>query len=972
MLHIGLILGLILGYVGHAFGASQGVRDGVVDVSAWNGQESIDLSGTWRSAENRLIEGPDIATMPAEQWTEIPVPTLSSYKAEGDQSLLQRTYVLEIKGLRGEQSRSIYFPSMGLISYRVLFYHLESKTQYVLGEFGRVDRDPKQRVHVYSGNNVLPMPRIGGDGYLIIQTNAYPYFEKMVYPYTIPTTLTIGSTEPLVRKARRHFYEVSFVLGLFILMSIFNFALYLQRPAEKANLYLAVASFFMAWRYASTEGYISQLQGAATPFLFDLNQAGLVFAPVVAGFWLSLFLRSTYPKQIWRRYPYLWVVLITGMLGNTLVNSLHHTQGNWILQTLLSMVFFLYGCIGNFRAAWQKEEGAKLGLLGLTLVFIAHLNDFFVVTATYNFIYLGHYSLVMLIFLQSLIVGLRFALTFDRAIVLGEELKTKNAALEAQQAEITSLNRSLKEYNDTLEMKVEEKTRDIVSILNNIRQGILAIREPDGTLAPEHSRHLEVMLGIKKTEGQNVADLCLTPMDLGSDRIDQAKNALSMMIGEDPLAFELNQDALPREVSRRDEQGQQTFELDWSPVIAGDRIEKVLLVMRDVTEIKRLRQDAENQASELLLIADIINVPKDRFEGLIEAAERLIDSNRDLLRGVAQVDSAGVDRLYRNLHTVKGMMRTYQMRQVTDLVHTAEDRYKRIKQGESCEREILLQDLETIREILGRMVQVNRQKLGRSSTQDNRYMLIDKMQFEENLRSIREIDIQALQSADQSRLERIKSLFYKVAYTPLKKVLEAQLSGLGALAESVSKKAPTVVFDDPGISINRDIHEALNNVFNHLLRNTIDHGLETPEVRRRKGKPEAGVIHFKLSLFHDQLRIDCEDDGAGLNLQKIRSKAIEKGYMAKDQVVTRRSLVEFILRPDFSTAERVTDISGRGVGMDAVRSFVEEIHGTFDIEVQQPESTEIEPVPAHFVIILPENHFQRMEPHIIGTSDAAA
>ncbi len=343
------------------------------------------------------------------------------------------------------------------------------------------------------------------------------------------------------------------------------------------------------------------------------------------------------------------------------------------------------------------------------------------------------------------------------------------------------------------------------------------------------------------------------------------------------------------------------------------------------------------------------------------ATERLVEANRDLLARLAHVDSHSVDRLYRNLHTVKGMMRGYQLREITEIVHTAENRYRAIKTGTVVEPSLLMDDLDKILALVRRMAEINRQKLGRSSIHDHQYILIDKRQFEDNLRTIREIDIQMLQADDQSRFESIRRLFYKVAYAPLSKVLESQLEGLPHLARSLNKNPPQIEFIDQGFSINREIHEAINNIFTHLLRNSIDHGLETNEERVAKGKAPAGLITFKSSLFHGQLHIEYSDDGAGIDLQKVRNKAIEKGLLRPEQDVSRQDLVDFILQPGFSTSERVTDISGRGVGMDAVRAFVEEIDGTFEIKLDEPNSFELKDIPAHFIIILPENRFQNIE-----------
>jgi signal transduction histidine kinase len=950
------ILTLLLGWTAPRLEALE-VQNGTIDLSAWDGASKISLNGNWMSVEDELVEGKQLA---AHVLTPIPVPTPEKFEGQRESRLSQRTYVLRIQGLRFDQPVSLWIENMGVRSHRFLFFHEASGLQYELAELGKVSREPKERVHVFTNNHAIDLPQLTGSGILLIQVNAYPYFQGPVPSFRILYPLEFGPRHALNKKAQFHVYEESFVLGLFALMALFNLALFIQRPAEKGTLYLFGLTCSFAWRYLSTDGYLYRIFEPSI-FVYEMNLLGLACAPLSCGLFLSLFLRTTFPRQVSAYFPILAALLIGAMIIHTLLTSIVLAQSYWVPYTIVLLILFFGVCFVSLRAALAREEGAVLGILGIALIFAGHTNDFLVATSAYNFMYLGHYSLVLFIFTQSLVVGRRFALTFERAVVMGRELKTKNAALIQQQSEIQSLNQSLKEYAETLEQKVEEKTRDIVSILNNIRQGIMAVKSPNGELAKEHSLYLETMIGVRKTEGMNVLDACFVGFDISEDQLDQLRNALSMIIGEDSLAFDLNQSALPTELKRNGPQGVQIFELDWSPVIAGSRIEKLLLVIRDVTEIKRLRLEAEDQAAELKLIADIINVPKERFGGLMTATDRLIEANRDILVRLDQLDAGSVDRLYRNLHTVKGMMRSYQMRQITDLVHTAENRYKALKAGESVGIPELLEDLDRILGLVRRMVEINRNKLGRGSNQDHHYILIDKRQFEENLRSIREIDFQALQADDQSRFEKIRTLFYKVAYTPLHKVLEAQIEGLPHLARSLNKLPPRMEFIDQDFSINREIHETINNVFTHLLRNSLDHGLESTEQRRASGKSLDGHITVKLSAFHDQLRIDYTDDGCGIDLKRIREKALEKGLLRADQHVTHQLLVDLILQSGFSTSERVTDISGRGVGMDAVRSFIEEINGTFAVRVDEPNSTVLKSVPAHFVIILPENRFQRID-----------
>ncbi len=133
--------------------------------------------------------------------------------------------------------------------------------------------------------------------------------------------------------------------------------------------------------------------------------------------------------------------------------------------------------------------------------------------------------------------------------------------------------------------------------------------------------------------------------------------------------------------------------------------------------------------------------------------------------------------------------------------------------------------------------------------------------------------------------------------------------------------------------LDKTIVEAIKDPLTHLVRNSVDHGIESPEVRLANQKPEEGCL--RLRAFHEggQVNIEIIDDGAGLNLDRIRQKAVDRGLVSPDQVarMSERDIAMLIFAPGFSTAAQVTNVSGRGVGMDVVKTNVEKIGGTVDI-----------------------------------------
>ncbi|MGE5589057.1 MAG: chemotaxis protein CheW [Bacillota bacterium] len=142
--------------------------------------------------------------------------------------------------------------------------------------------------------------------------------------------------------------------------------------------------------------------------------------------------------------------------------------------------------------------------------------------------------------------------------------------------------------------------------------------------------------------------------------------------------------------------------------------------------------------------------------------------------------------------------------------------------------------------------------------------------------------------------------------------------------------------------LDRSVIEEISDPLMHLLRNSVDHGIEPPEDRVRAGKPARGQIVLEASHEENSIVITVRDDGRGIDPEKIRAKAIEKGFLAEDAArrLTEHEVTELIFAPGFSTAEKVTDISGRGVGMDVVHKNIEKLNGHIEIDTTLGKGTE--------------------------------
>jgi two-component system chemotaxis sensor kinase CheA len=148
-----------------------------------------------------------------------------------------------------------------------------------------------------------------------------------------------------------------------------------------------------------------------------------------------------------------------------------------------------------------------------------------------------------------------------------------------------------------------------------------------------------------------------------------------------------------------------------------------------------------------------------------------------------------------------------------------------------------------------------------------------------------------------------------------------------------------VILIGPDTELDKEVIEHISDPLKHLVRNCVDHGIETAEERQAKGKTLSGIIELKAYQRGGSIFIEISDDGRGIDLMDIRQRALEQGWIQPDQVLRKEDLLRFVLRPGFSTNSKVTELSGRGVGMDVVKTQLDQLGGTIDIDTEKDKGT---------------------------------
>lgn len=168
------------------------------------------------------------------------------------------------------------------------------------------------------------------------------------------------------------------------------------------------------------------------------------------------------------------------------------------------------------------------------------------------------------------------------------------------------------------------------------------------------------------------------------------------------------------------------------------------------------------------------------------------------------------------------------------------------------------------------------------------------------------------------------------------------------LSRKLNKKMELVMSGED-TELDRTVVDQIGDPLQHLLRNSADHGLESAELRKERGKPETGTIRLNAFQEGNNVIIEVGDDGNGIDTERVKSKVIERGLVTEEQAekLTQKEIIDFLFMPSFSMAKTITDISGRGVGLDVVKSNIEALGGDVEVKTKLGEGTNFHGTACH-------------------------
>jgi two-component system chemotaxis sensor kinase CheA len=257
--------------------------------------------------------------------------------------------------------------------------------------------------------------------------------------------------------------------------------------------------------------------------------------------------------------------------------------------------------------------------------------------------------------------------------------------------------------------------------------------------------------------------------------------------------------------------------------------------------------------------------------------------------------------------------------EVTEALHAVEEARNQNNQDSTIRVHVTL--LDRLMNLVGELVLARNQIVQHASQQDDTTFLATIQQLNLVTSELRE-------GVMKTRMQPISRLFDKVP-----RVVRDVSVACG--------KQVRIETEGKNTELDRTLLEAINDPLTHLVRNAIDHGIEPPEGRVERGKPAEGLLTLRALHEGGQVTIEIADDGAGIDAERIRKNAVERGAITAEQAarMSASESLNLIFLPGVSTAERVTNVSGRGVGMDVVRTNIERVGGSVEIQTRLGEGT---------------------------------
>ena len=942
---------------------SPSAQGGIIDLSQWDFAKDVpvDLKGEWKFFAGKFIE-PDavndfwqnnksIIQLPA-YWHTQPHPDRPAEKID---SIGYGSYGLRV---RLNQNYSYLDLPLGILFKEAhtsaLFYILDTDGKNILAKVSQGSPAASSDQEIpFVVSQLAPTASNDINEFIILVHISNHQLSKAGFK----ASPRIGSMEFLKEKQFTSIFTSIFLIGALVIIGLYHLIIFLQRREDKTSLAFAFFCSVMALRETVMNrifqnfGLGESLSGFE--ILTSLEYLTLPFSIMTGGVFIAL----TVPGKLYSAFCK-YVILVGGALlvAFTLVSDvLVFTRLLYIYQIYI-LVTSLIGISHLIVKSFQKDQGAQVMGLSLFVLLIGIANDILYFNQVINTGSYSSFTFVGFVLMQSGIISGKSAYAYKQTKLLSANLQEKNK-------EITF-------FNQNLERLVDDKTREIKGLLDHIPQGVLTI-EAEGLIGKNFSAHLSEVLGHFDVAEKKFKDVIFAKSTMSADDQDQAWQAIFNAVGCDELGFILNSGKLPSEIAYTFGADAKILGSTWSPQVKDGIVESILVTLLDVTAEKKLEAEARKQQQEIAKISELIAVPESKAHNFFSTSAVLLQEIKEILdKGQDSLDEERIKLLFVNAHTVKGNARTLEFSELTEHIHLMENRYSQIlRKQEDIDLSLLHDDIDRVLAVLNDYNHVNTTKLNRNAA--GNFINIDRNLIEKMFYLMKDYvnGRDPIEGSYKPAFQSQGDILAKLIFEDLTQVFEDYHERVIKIANDTGREKPEIVFNVPSTVISSDQREVLDMTMIHLLRNAMDHGIEKKEDRIAKGKTPHGRLSIDVDISDDVLTMKVEDDGRGLPIASLREKGVKNRFLRSDSPLSE--IAETIFNSGTSTAESITQISGRGVGMDAVRHLLEKAGGSIEIILEEEKTKGLGFFQFHFKIVLPLSQIILDRREISSNTDVA-
>ena len=472
--------------------------------------------------------------------------------------------------------------------------------------------------------------------------------------------------------------------------------------------------------------------------------------------------------------------------------------------------------------------------------------------------------------------------------------------------------------------QLADKSDRLAGLLNNSGQGFLSF-SPDLAVEPEYSRECVTFFG-KEVAGESVAAL-LFPEDK-EERDRFGSNIERIVQTADEFQRDILLSLMPKELFLNDRY------LDIAYRLLG--AERLMLIITDITEQRRLEARVAEEQTRLRFIVAAATESAELFE-VLDDYHKFRDSTLPRLLAAPDEElAAGLAEIYRQVHTFKGLFGQLEFFHLPRCLHQYESALNRLRRDlakQQPDRGVLEKEQALADQALAQELAVLRETLGDSFFARRGHLSLTPEQTE-MLERLADRLLQGGPGLDSEETREMLRRIKHLRYVSFGELLSGHAKTAVRLAERLEKELAPVEVEDNGVRVAPEIYGPFTKSLIHLFRNAVDHGLETPEKRLDQGKEEEGHLRCRTFMEDEQIIVEIDDDGRGLDLEALRCKGVAAGLFTPEQgaALDDAALRLLIFEDEFSTKEEVSELSGRGVGLAAVRMETERLGGRIEVD----------------------------------------